>query len=156
MCLHLHDSANLQNLLTLGLKPPFIILPIHKLDLEILLQLVVINIQTRNIDTDKLPDLGFIDRPKGVNPASLAEGLMKRVGLVYVIGNSVTTGEKFEVFGFGSHIPQSLFPAAGAVASTRFGGEIEFDFVFDSAADAASGVLFERHLTFRMWKIGFV
>ena len=80
-----------------------------------------------------------------VNAAGLAEPLMMSLGLEDVIGNRVGTGEKLEVGWLSSHIPEANLPAIRAIASTRFGGQVEADFKFDCAADAASVILFERH-----------
>jgi len=80
-----------------------------------------------------------------VNAASLAELLMMSLGLEDVIGNRVGTGEKLEVGRLSSHIPEANLPAVRAIASTRVGRQVEADFEFDCAADAASVILFERH-----------
>jgi hypothetical protein len=80
-----------------------------------------------------------------VNPASLAELLMMRIRLVYVISNCVGTREEFELFGLGSDVPESIFPASRAVASPGFGGEIKINLEFDSAAEATSVESFNWH-----------
>jgi hypothetical protein len=71
--------------------------------------------------------------------------LMMTLGLEDVIGNGVGTGEKLEVGWLSSHIPEANLPAARAIASTRVGRQVEADFEFDCATDAASVILFEGH-----------
>ena len=107
----------LEKRLLLGLKPPTIIPPIHILDLEIGQFLRVHIIETRDINANKLPNLRFVDGVKRVNTASFAELLMVCIRFVDVISNRVRTGEEFEIFGFGSDVPEADFPAGGAVAS---------------------------------------
>jgi hypothetical protein len=142
-CRHCHQSTILEERLLLGLKPPTIILPIHILDLETRQFLGVHVIETRDINPNNFSYLRLIECVKSVNAAGLAELLMMRIRLVDVISNCVGTGEEFEVFGLSSDVPEPGFPAGGTVASACFCGEIETDFEFDCAADAASVELFE-------------
>jgi len=136
---------NLQELFLLWLIEPLIRLSIHKLDFE-LRQLVRFQVvKTREIDSDNVADLRFVECMERVNATSLAELLMVRVRLVDVVGDRIGARKKLKVFGFGSHIPEAKLPACGAIAATRFGGHVETDFEFNCAAHATSVVLFERH-----------
>jgi hypothetical protein len=138
--------TTLKKLFLLGLNPPLIMPSILKLDFELCQLLRLHVIETRKVDSDDFASqLRFIECMERVNAAGFAELLMMRLGLEDIIGNRIRTREKFEVGGFGAHIPEANLPAIGAIASPRIGRQVEADFEFDCAADAASVILFERH-----------